>query len=75
MNDTDGGTLTAEAEERNAPVAKLVKASDFHSDNRRFESGQEYKNFDMKKDWTIGFNCTAKDIIVGGRAMTRLGFS
>jgi len=27
----------------------------------------------MKQDWSTGFNCTAKDIIVGGRLMTRLG--
>lgn len=74
MKDIDTGNGLAEAEERNAPVAKLVKASDFHSDNRGFESHQEYQN--MNTSWEIGFNnCIGKTAIVDGRLHTRLGFS
>lgn len=73
--DTDGGTLRAEteAEEIYAPVAKLVKASDFHSDNRGFEPHQEYSK-NMNTNWTKWFNSTAaKNIVVDGRPMVRLG--
>jgi hypothetical protein len=82
QNDIDTGTLK-EANERNTPVAKLVKASDFHSDNREFDPHLEYKNLDCisnceeeigymkRQDWfTIG----AKVAVINGTAHTRLGF-
>jgi hypothetical protein len=85
QNDIDTGTLK-EANERNTPVAKLVKASDFHSDNRGFEPHLEYKNLDdemiisnceeeigymKRQDWfTIG----AKVAVINGTEHTRLGF-
>lgn len=59
---------TEEAEERNVPVAKLVKALDFQSNNRGFDPHQEYKK-DM--------NCWGKNIVkttdtINGRAFSRL---
>lgn len=63
MNDIE--TKTSEAEERNVPVAKLVKAPDFHS---AIAGSSPVRN--TEKNWDR--NIVAKTDTINGREFTRL---
>lgn len=79
-NDIDSGTKTSEAEERNTPEAKVVEASHFQCERASSTlvgstNGDEMiigKNNGWQDFNNANFITKRKDVIVGGRDVSRL---